>query len=91
MGWGFGIAMSCGIGCRHGLDPAWLWLWHRPAVTALIRSLAWELAYATGAALKNKTKQKKTKTQKKQASVQYEGNIHDKWTENSFLTHITYM
>ena len=23
--------MSCGIGCRCGLDPALLWLWHRPA------------------------------------------------------------
>ena len=35
--------MSCGIGCRCGLDPALLWLWCRPVATALIRSLAWIL------------------------------------------------
>ena len=29
--------MSCGIGCRRSSDPALLWLWHRPAATALIR------------------------------------------------------
>ena len=44
--------MSCGVGQRHGLDPAWLWLWCRPAATALIQPLAWELPYAEGAALK---------------------------------------
>ena len=36
-------------------DPALLWLWCRPAATALIRPLAWELPYAVGAALE-KTK-----------------------------------
>ena len=30
----------------------WLWLWCRPVVTAPIRPLAWELPYASGAALK---------------------------------------
>jgi len=25
-----GIAVSCGVGCRSGSDPALLWLWHRP-------------------------------------------------------------
>ena len=29
--------MSCGVGLRHGWDLALLWLWHRPAATALIR------------------------------------------------------
>ena len=28
-----------------------LWLWSRPAATALIQPLAWELPYAMGAAL----------------------------------------
>ena len=42
--------MSCGVGCRHILDPAWLWC--RPAATALIRPPAWEPPYAMGAALK---------------------------------------
>ena len=36
-----------------------LWLWCRPAAAALIWPLAWELPYATGAALKNKIKIKK--------------------------------
>ena len=47
-----GVAMSCSVGHRRGLDPALLWLWRRPAVTALIRPLAWEPPYATGGALK---------------------------------------
>ena len=49
MGWGSGVAMSCGVGRRLGLDPALLWLWCRP--------VAWEPPYAAGAALK-KTKRK---------------------------------
>ena len=36
-----------------------LWLWHRPVATALICSLAWELPYAVGEALKNKTNKQK--------------------------------
>ena len=39
--------MSCGVGCRCGLDLALLWLWCRPAATALILPLAWEPPYAT--------------------------------------------
>ena len=56
--------MSCDVGCRRGLDPALLWLWHKPATTALIRPLAWESPYAAGAAQemakKQTNKQKKT-------------------------------
>ena len=33
-------------------DPALLWLWRRPAATALIGPLAWEPPYAAGVALK---------------------------------------
>ena len=44
--------MSCGVGRRQGLNLVLLWLWCRPAATALIRSLAWELPYAGGVALK---------------------------------------
>jgi len=33
---GSGIAMSCGIVHRHGLDLALQWLWHRLAAAALI-------------------------------------------------------
>ena len=46
------LSMSCGVGHRGGLDPELLWLWCRPAATALIRPLAWELSYAVGVALK---------------------------------------
>ena len=53
--------MSCGIGRRHGLDLALLWLWYRPAATALIQPLAWEPPYAVGVALR---RQKKKRTGK---------------------------
>ena len=53
--------MSCGVGHRWVLDLLWLWLWHRPAATALIRPLAWEPPYALGAALKGQKDQKKKK------------------------------
>ena len=46
--------MGCGVGCRNGSDPALLWLW--PAAAAPIRTLAWEISYAVGAALKGKKK-----------------------------------
>ena len=52
--------MSCGVGCRHGLDPVLLWLWCGLAAIAPIGPLAWEPPYAVGAALGNgkKTKNK---------------------------------
>ena len=50
------MATNCGISQRHGLDPELLWLWHRPAAVALIQSLARELPYATGVAIKRKRK-----------------------------------
>ena len=48
--------MSCGVGGRHGLDLALLWLWHRPVATAPIGPLAWEPPYATGVSLKRQKK-----------------------------------
>ena len=53
--------MSCGVGGRHSLDPGLLWLWHRPAATALIRPLPWEPPYAMEAALEKAKRQKKKK------------------------------
>ena len=44
--------MSCVVGHTCGSDPMLLWLWHRPATTALIIPLAWEPLYAMGEALK---------------------------------------
>ena len=57
------IAMSCGVGRRHSSDPAWLWVWYRPAAVAPIGPLAWELPYAKGTALKKKQKKQKTNKQ----------------------------
>ena len=50
--------MSCGVGRRCSSDSALLWLWCRPAATALIGPLAWELSYAQGAALKRHERKK---------------------------------
>ena len=57
VGQGSGVAVSCGIGRRQGSDLALLWLWHSPAAAASIRSLAWELPYASGVALIRQNKQ----------------------------------
>ena len=40
------LPVSCGVGCRRGLDPMLLWLWCRPEAVALIGPLAWEPPYA---------------------------------------------
>ena len=42
-----------------------LGLWHKPAAKAPIRTLAWELPYAAGMALKRPKKKKKKKKKKK--------------------------
>ena len=57
--------MSYGVGCRHGLDPVLLWLWHRLSATAPIGPLDWEPPYAMGAALEKAKRQKKEKKKKK--------------------------
>ena len=57
--------VSYGVGHRHGWDPALLWLWCRPAATAPIQPLAWELPYATGAAQKRKKGRKKERKEGK--------------------------
>ena len=44
--------MGSGVGWRHGLDLAWLWLWHRPAAVAPIQPLAQEGPCAMAAAIK---------------------------------------
>ena len=37
-----GVAVSCGVGCRHGSDLVLLWLWCRLAAIAQIRPLTSE-------------------------------------------------
>ena len=51
--------MSCGVDGRRVSDPVLLWLWRRPAATALIGPLAWEPPYAMGVALGKAKRQKK--------------------------------
>ena len=70
---GRGIAVSCGVGCSHGLDLALLWLWHRSVATVPVWPLAWEPSYAVSAALKrqknkciNKVNSRKKKKKKDQ-------------------------
>ena len=58
---GSSVAVSCGVGCRRGLDPVLLWLWCRPAAPAPIRPIAWDPQYAVGAALEKAKRQKKKK------------------------------
>ena len=57
--------MSCGVGHRHGLDLALLWLWCRLVATALIQALAWEPPYAMRAAQEMAKRQEKKKKKKK--------------------------
>ena len=59
-----GKAMSCGLGHRGSPGPKLLWLCCRPAATALIQPLAWELPYVTDLALKKKGKQTNKKPKK---------------------------
>ena len=68
-------AMSCGIGCRLGSDPKLPWLWHRPAATAPIQTLAWDRLYAMGAALK------KTK------NIYIDINTDDLWISRNYEGH----
>ena len=57
---------------RRSSDPKLQWLWCGWAAVAPIRPLAWELPYATGAALKSKKKKQKQKTKK---NLKLNGNI----------------
>ena len=47
-----GIALSCDVGCKWGLDPALLWC--GTAATTPIGPLAWEPPCAVGVVLKSK-------------------------------------
>ena len=55
--------MSYGVGCTRSSDLALLWLWCRPAATALIEPLAWEHPYAKSVALKRQKQKIKTNNQ----------------------------
>ena len=62
---GSGVAVSCGVGCRHSLDPVLLWLWCRPAVP--IQLLVWEPPCSTEKQkAKSKEKERKGKERRKE-------------------------
>ena len=46
------------------MDPAWLWLWYRPAATAPNQPLAWEPPYAMGVAVERQKDKKRNKKEK---------------------------
>ena len=52
------MAMSCGVGHRLSSDLVLPWLWCRLTAATPIQSLAWELPYASGLALKKGPKEK---------------------------------
>ena len=69
------MAVSFGVGHRGSSDSGLLWLWFASA--APIGPLAWELPYATSAALKSK---KKKPDENKNISVYYSiFHIHNFW------------
>ena len=72
-----GVVVSCGVGPRCGSDPELLWLWCRPAATAMIRPLAWEPPYVTSEALKDKKKKKEKKKNKPESGKNFCGRFLD--------------
>ena len=50
-----------------------LWLWYRPAATAPIQPLAWELPYAVGAAKKKKERRKEREGKEKKENEKRKG------------------
>ena len=76
--------MSCGVGHRHGSDPASKWLWRRPEVAAQIGPLAWQILYAAGVDLKRK--------EKKNERVRDLGicqQLHLEWISNEVVLYST--
>ena len=53
------LNVNCGVGRKCDLDPAWLWLWCRPAAVAPLGPLAWEPPCAAGEAQGHSKKTKK--------------------------------
>ena len=67
--------MSFGVGRRHSLDPALLWLWPLATVPIRPQPLAWELPYAVGVAQKDQKKKKKKKKKRKGNSFHTKINL----------------
>ena len=71
--------MSCDVSLRGSLDPMLLWLWCRPADTALIQPLASELPYVMGVALKRPKKKKKKECYVHSYSGPFALALHSAW------------
>ena len=71
---GYGVAVSCSVGHRCGLDPAFLWLWYKLAAVSLIRLLVWDLPHAMGVALKRLTHTQKKEKRKKEKKIKNKEN-----------------
>ena len=69
-----GVDRNSGVGLRHGSDLELLWLWPRPAATALIGHLAWEPPYAVDAALKSGGK----KREREKMGKRHEKTVYQK-------------
>ena len=68
--------MSYGVGHRHSLDPALLWLQCRPEATVLIQPLAWELPCALEAILKSKKEKRGKKKKRKEKGIKISYTIY---------------
>ena len=81
------VAVSCGVGRRHGLDLKLLWLWCGPAAITPIRPLAWEPPYAIEVALEKAKRPKKKKISSlKQDIIRNIGYIAKALTGMPYLT-----
>ena len=81
--------MSCAVGLRHALELVLLWLWHRLAAEAPIRTLAWEFPYAMGAALKSKKKKQTNKKQKLKKNKKQKSKHQSMWIGEEYINNIS--
>jgi len=59
VGWGSGVAVGFGVGCRPCSDPTLLWLWCRPAAAAPVGPLGWGPPCAVGVTLEKRAKRQR--------------------------------
>ena len=72
VGWGSGVAVSCGVDSRPCLDPAWLWHRHRRGCSSdWTPSLGTSICRCCGPETKTKTDISIISSFKKQVSAEY--------------------
>ena len=78
VGWGSGIAVSCGAGHSHGWDSTLLWLWCRQAASCSSYSTAsLETSICHGCNPKKQKKKKKNKKSKRDYFQGREGGAYE--------------